>query len=88
MINGVLRALQHKEQNIDLMFAPYGPYGTGGAMTPLAFKSSAALADFLKEKIGAHEGARKDFLAQLASMHHATMNEVWLSEKKRLQLGL
>jgi hypothetical protein len=88
MSKGVLHALQNNEQNIDLMFAPYGPNSTRGAMKPLSFVSPAALADFLKEKIGVGEDPRKDFLAQLASMRHATMNEVWVSEKKRRQLGL
>ncbi len=88
MLKGMLHVLQNNEQNIDLMFAPYGPNGTGGAMKPLAFANPAALADFLNKEIGAHEDARKDFLAQLASKRHATMNEVWLAEEKRVQLGL
>jgi hypothetical protein len=76
MFKGMLHALQNNEQNIDRMFAPYGPNSTGGAMKPLSFISPAALADFLKEKIGADEVRRTDFLAQLASMHHATMNDL------------
>ena len=70
------------------MFARYRPSSARGAMKPLSFVSPAALADFLDERIVAEEDPRTDFLAQLASKHHATVNEVWPSEKKRLQLGL
>jgi hypothetical protein len=87
-MKGSLHALQHNEQSIDLMFAPYGPRGGSGTMRPRRFKSYAALADFLREKIGAREDAMQDFLGQLASTHHGTMNEVWLPEEQRLKLGL
>jgi hypothetical protein len=88
MQKGYLHALQHNERNIDLRFAPYDPNSTGGTMKPRRFDSSATLADFLKDKIGANEDARQDFLSQLASTRHGTMNEVWLSEEQRRQLGL
>jgi hypothetical protein len=88
MQNGNLHALQHNEQNIDLMFAPYGPDGTGTTMRPRRFDSRVALGDFLKDKIAVHEDARQNFLRHLVSMRHATMDEVWLSEEQRLQLGL
>lgn len=88
MLKGFLHGLRHDAQHIDLMFAPYGPNGTGGAMKPRRFTSLAALDDFLKERIGAHEDARQDFLGQLASSNHGTMNEVWIPEEQRAQLGL
>jgi hypothetical protein len=89
MQKGYLHALQHNEQNIDLTFTAYhGANRTVRTMKPRRFDSSAALADFLRDKIGAHEDARQDFLSQLASTRHGTMNEVWLSEQQRLQLGL
>jgi hypothetical protein len=40
MQKGYLHALQHSEQKIDLMFAPYGPNSTGGTMKPRRFDSS------------------------------------------------
>ena len=88
MQNGYLHALQHNDHDIELMFSPYAPNGAGGTMKPRRFDSSAALADFLKDKIGVHADARQDFLSQIASMRHGTMNEVWLSEEQRLRLRL
>jgi hypothetical protein len=88
MRKGFLHALQHDEQNLDLLFAPYGPNGTGGAMKPRRFHSREALATFLKDQIGAHDDAREDFLEQIASTRHGTMPEVWLTEEQRIQLRL
>jgi hypothetical protein len=88
MHKGFLHALQHDEQNLDLMFAPYSPNGTAGPMKPRRFHGHEALAAFLKDQIGAHDDARKDFLDQIASTHHGTMPEVSLTEEQRTQLGL
>ncbi len=88
MINGFLHGLQHNEQTIDLLFGPYAPDGLLGAMKPRRFSSRAELTNFLAKKIGADEIASEDFLRQLDSRRHATMNEVWLTEEQRRQLGL
>ena len=88
MHKGFLHALQYDEHNLDLMFAPYGPNGTGGPMKPRRFQGREALAVFLKDQIGAHDDARKGFLDQIASTHHGTMPEAWLTEEQRTRLGL
>jgi hypothetical protein len=88
MHKGFLHALQYDEHNLDLMFAPYGPNGTGGPMKPRRFHDGEALGAFLKDQIGANDDARKDFLDQIASTRHGTMPEVWLTEEQRIELGL
>ena len=45
-------------------------------MKPRRFHGREALADFLKDKLGAHDDVRKDFLAQLDSVRTGTMPEV------------
>jgi hypothetical protein len=88
MLKGFLHALRVDEQNVELMFAPYGPNGSDGPMKPRRFYGREPLAAFLKDQIGAHDEARKDFLDQIASTRHATMPEVWLTEEQRTQIQL
>jgi hypothetical protein len=57
-------------------------------MKPRRFYGREELSAFLKDQIGAHDEARQDFLNQIASTRHATMQEVWLSDEQRSQLGL
>ncbi len=88
MYKGSLHALQHDEQDLVLTFAPYGPDGTGGPIKGRPFHGREELATFLKNQIGTDDDARKEFLDQIASTHHGTMPEVWLTEEQCTQLGL
>ncbi len=42
MHKGFLHALQYDAQNVDSMFAPYGPNDTGGPMKPRRFHGGEA----------------------------------------------
>ena len=88
MYKGFLHALYHDEQDLALTFAPYGADGTGGPIKGLRFHGREELANFLRDKIGANDDAREEFLAQIAATHHGTMPEVWLTGGQRTQLGL
>ena len=52
------------------------------------FHDRDALADFLTGKIGLTSDAQKDLLDQLDSKHSGSLNEVWLSDEQRSDLGL
>jgi hypothetical protein len=86
--NGFLHALQHDERNIDLMFGPYGPTGTGGPMKARRFHGRTELADFLENRLGLTDNARKDLLGQLDSKRSGTLPDVWLSNEQLSDLGL